>query len=203
MPVLPPAVPISEIQELAALKSGNPIAFERLVRDTGPRLLATARRFLPSEDDARDAVQEAFISAFRALPAFEGNSRVSTWLHRILVNVCLMKLRARQRRPERPIEDLLPRFAADGHHAHPVAAWAPVTTQRMEQEELRTLVRAAIDQLPEIYRTVLLLRDIEGLDTDAAATLLDLTPGAVKTRLHRARLALRELLDARFRGESP
>lgn len=201
-PSPPPPADAGETELLARLKAGDPRAFEQLVRDLGPRMLATAKRFLPGDDDAQDAVQEAFISAIRALPNFEGHSRLSTWIHRILVNACLMKLRSRQRRPERLIDDLLPRFAEDGHHAEPVAAWTPPEAG-LEQTELRTLVRSAIDQLPETYRTVLLARDIEGLDTEATATLLGMTPAAVKTRLHRARLALRELLNPHFRGGSP
>ena len=85
---------------LRRLKSGEELAFERLVRDQGGRLLAVARRFLRDEEEARDAVQEGFLSAWRALDRFDQGSRLSTWLHRIVVNACLMRLRTRRRRPE-------------------------------------------------------------------------------------------------------
>ncbi len=90
---------------LERLRSGDDAAFEQLVREHGGRMLAVARRFLRQEEDARDAVQDAFLSAYRALEDFEGNARLSTWLHRIVVNAALMKLRTRRRKPERSIED--------------------------------------------------------------------------------------------------
>jgi RNA polymerase sigma-70 factor (ECF subfamily) len=157
-------------------------------------MLAVARRFLPSDHDARDVLQEAFVAAFRSIGGFAGGAKLSTWLHRIVVNAALMKLRSRRRRREEPIEELLPRFAEDGHHADGVPSWETSTDVLVEREEVRARVRAAIECLPESYRTVLLLRDIEERDTDETAALLGLTPQAVKTRLHRARQALRTLL---------
>jgi RNA polymerase sigma-70 factor (ECF subfamily) len=185
---------------LAALRRGDEGAFERLVREHGGRLLAVSRRFLRNEEDARDALQDAFVSAFRSVDRFEGSSRLSTWLHRIVVNSCLMKLRSRRRHPEEPIEDLLPKFLEDGHAAVPSVAWRRSAEELLEIAETRTLVRAAIDRLPESYRTVLMMRDIEELDTAEAARLLDVSENAVKVRLHRARQALRELLDPALRG---
>ena len=96
---------------LGRLRSGDAAAFEELVRSMGPRLLAVTRRLLRNEDDARDAVQDAYLSAFRGLPAFDGNCQLLTWLHRIAVNAALMKLRRSRRRPEARIDDLLPEFA--------------------------------------------------------------------------------------------
>jgi RNA polymerase sigma-70 factor (ECF subfamily) len=183
---------------LAGLAAGDERAFERLVREQGPRLLAVARRFLRNEEDARDAVQDAFLSAFRALAKFERTSKVSTWLHRIAVNCCLMRLRTRRRKPEQPIEDFLPRFAEDGHQVHPSFSWKGSAETLLEEGETRRIVREAIDRLPESYRTVLLLRDIEELTTEETASLLDVSENAVKVRLHRARQALRGVLDAHF-----
>ncbi|HTD53470.1 MAG TPA: sigma-70 family RNA polymerase sigma factor, partial [Thermoanaerobaculia bacterium] len=109
-----------EASLLGALRRGEEKAFEGMVRSFGPRLLSVARRFLRDEEDARDAVQEGFLSAYRSIGTFEGGSQISTWLHRIVVNACLMRLRTRKRRPEESIEELLPRFAEDGHQvAHP------------------------------------------------------------------------------------
>jgi RNA polymerase sigma-70 factor, ECF subfamily len=179
---------------LARLRGGDADAFETMVRRYGGRLLAVATRLLRSEADARDAVQEAFLAAHRALDGFAGDARLSTWLHRIVVNTALMKLRSRRRRPEESIEDLLPRFDAHGDWVEPAERWAASTDALLEQRQTRALVRGAIDRLPEPYRTVLVLRDIEELDTDEAARVLGLTSSAVKTRLHRARQALRTLL---------
>ena len=163
-------------------------------------MLAVARRIVRHDEDAQDVVQEAFLSAFRAIDRFEGQGRLSTWLHRIVVNSALMKLRSRKRRPERPIEDFLPEFLDDGHHVDPPVAWQEGALEKLERAETRTKVRELIDQLPEDYRTVLMLRDIEELDTRETAQLLGITPNAAKIRLHRARIALRELLDPFMRS---
>lgn len=171
------------------------------MRQHGGRLLRVARRFLKSEEDARDAVQDAFVSAFRAIRDFESKARLSTWLHRIVVNACLMKLRAQRRKPEEDIEQYLPQFLEDGHQVEPSVAWNESAETVLEREETRSLVRAAIEKLPETYRTVLLLRDIEELSTDEVAAMLGTTPNAVKIRLHRGRQALRALLDPHMRGE--
>ena len=113
-----------------------------------------------------------------------------------MVNSALMRLRTRRRRPEEPIEPLLPRFLEDGHHAADHREWGAPAQRLLERAEARGLVRRAIDALPESYRTVLLLRDIEELDTCEAAAILGITGNAVKIRLHRARHVLRTLLDA-------
>src|SRR3990172_9044286 len=105
------------------LRAGGDAALSELVRENGGRLLAVARRLLRSEEDARDAVQEAFLNAFRGIERFDGAARLSTWLHRIVINACLMKLRTRGRKPEQPIEELLPRFYADGHPIDPGPPW--------------------------------------------------------------------------------
>jgi RNA polymerase sigma-70 factor (ECF subfamily) len=180
------------------LKGGDEQAFERLVRDNGPRMLALARRLMRDDESARDVVQDAFLSAFRSMGAFAGGSRLSTWLHRIVVNTALMRLRSRRRRPEEPIEPLLPTFKSDGHHVTEFSAW-PDAERSLERREIREIVSRTIDELPESYRAVLLLRDIDGLDTAETARMLELTENAVKIRLHRARQALRTLLDRRFR----
>lgn len=183
---------------LERLRAGEAAAFEELVRSAGPRLLAVTRRLLRNEDDARDAVQDAFLSAFRALAGFDGNCQLVTWLHRIAVNAALMKLRGKKRRPEAPIDDLLPDFDDTGHHRNSIEPWRPEPLAALEREEVRSGVRAAIDRLPDSYRAVLLLRDIEEMSTGETARVLGLSENAVKVRLHRARQALRTLLDPVF-----
>ena len=191
---------------VARLKAGDPGAFEIMVRTMGGRLLSVARGMLRDEEAARDAVQDAFLSAFRSLEGFDGQAQLSTWLHRIVVNAALMKIRTRQRRPEQPLEPLLPAFADDGHHTEPVAAWSQSPERLLEQQETRTIVRAAIAELPETYRVALLLRDIEGLSTREAAVALGISDNALKLRLHRARQALTTLLQKRLgsrQGSTP
>lgn len=186
---------------LRRLRTGESGAYEALVREMGPRLYATALRILHREEDARDAVQDAFLSAFRSLPKFAGDSSLSTWMHRIAINACLMKLRTRRRKPERSIEELLPRYSDNGHRVQVELAdqhGGERPGAALDQRETGEMVRGAIEELPENYRIVLVLRDIEGLDTLEAATVLGMTENALKTRLHRARQALRELLSPRM-----
>jgi len=190
-----------DVELLELVRAGNERACAAMVRRHGGRMLAVARRFLRTEDDSADAVQDAFLAAFRSLDGFEGNSALGTWLHRIVVNVCLMRLRARSRSREVRIDDLLPTFDASGHHSHPVRTWEDQGLARLTRDESRAQVRACIDRLPEPYREVLLLRDIEELDTEQTARHLGINPGAVKTRLHRARQALRTLLEPVVLGE--
>jgi RNA polymerase sigma-70 factor (ECF subfamily) len=186
---------------LERLRLGDGDAFEELVRTNGGRLLAVARRLLRDEEDARDAVQQAFLSAFRALPMFHGQSLLSTWLHRILVNAALMKLRSRARHTEESIEKWLPQFLDDGRHASPVPDSRESVDVLLARREVRLQVREAIDRLPDTYRTIVLLRDIEQLDTAEVAAALGVTVNAVKLRLHRARQALARLLQPVLRPD--
>lgn len=188
-----------EASMLARLRSGDEQAFALLVTALTPRMLATARRMLASDAQAQDAVQESFLAIFRGLPRFEGNAKLSTWAYAIVRNTCLMRLRsARVRREVGAIEDLLPGFQADGHQVQDSRAWKPLDADRNQSQENSRLVREAIDALPDAHRTVLMLRDVEGLSTEEAAQVLDTTPNAVKIRLHRARQALRTLLEPHF-----
>ncbi|HEX9162913.1 MAG TPA: sigma-70 family RNA polymerase sigma factor [Thermoanaerobaculia bacterium] len=183
---------------VSGLRAGDDEAFETLVRLYMARLLRVARRFLKNEEDARDAVQDAFISAFRSIQNFEAGAKLSTWLHRIVVNSSLMKLRSKRRRPEEDIDELLPRFKADGHQVEDSVNWDLSAQEMVEQAERREIVRRAINQLPDTYRVVLLMRDIEEMSTEETAVALGITTAAVKVRLHRARQALRTLLDREF-----
>lgn len=198
----PPASDPEERELLARLRVGDAAAYEELVRTHGPRLLGLARRLVGNDEDARDVLQDAFASAFKGLPGFAGDAKLSTWLHRIVVNRALMKLRTRRRHPEHPIEELLPAFESNGHHAAHYASWSD-PDRVLQRLETRDLVRSQVDRLPDNYRAVIVLRDLEELDTAETARMLGLTENAVKIRLHRARQALRTLLDAHFRGTEP
>jgi RNA polymerase sigma-70 factor (ECF subfamily) len=196
-------VAASERLLIERLRGGDESAYEHLVREHGGRMLAVARRMLRNEEEAQDAVQDAFLSAFKAIDRFEGAARLGTWLHRIVVNAALMRIRsARRRRDEVAIEDLLPRFGKDGHPLDPPTRWRDAAEAVLERKELQKLVLVSIDRLPENYRSVLMLRDIEEMSTEEAASLLKIGAGVVKTRLHRARQALRSLLDPHLRKEA-
>ncbi|MCG3130967.1 MAG: hypothetical protein FLDDKLPJ_01742 [Phycisphaerae bacterium] len=187
---------------LERVRAGDPQAGEDFVRRSAGPMLAVARRYLRCEHDAADAVQEAFQSVFRNLESFSGQSKLSTWMHRIVVNVCLMKLRSSKSRPSVSIESLLPTYDETGHRVGSRSAWGAPPPEQLEKAELREKVRACIDRLPDPYRVVLLLRDIEELDTQETADRLGLSVPAVKVRLHRARQALRTLLESAFMTDS-
>jgi len=190
---------LDEAALLARMQAGDADAFEVCVRTYCGQLLLVARRILRNDEDANDAVQDALLSAFKGITQFQGQSQLGTWLHRIVVNAALGRLRSRQRHPEKSIEDLLPHFGEGEHQIDPPVPWKETPETTLQDRETRALVQRCIGQLPETYRIVLLLRDIEGLATDETAQILGTTSAVVKTRLHRARQALRSLLDPHFR----
>lgn len=190
-----PATAIADTELLAPLRAGEDWAFEVFVHRYTPRLLAVARRFLRSEEDRADAVQDAFLCACRSLGSFAGQAQLSTWLYRIIVNVCLARLRAQSRRGTVPLDDCLPgsdeSCGSERFRTRP----AEEVVSQLVRAETRAQVRACLGRLPEAYRTVLKLRDLDDLDTDQTAHIIGATRAAVKTRLHRARQALGTLLE--------
>lgn len=193
---------------LAALRAREEAAYAALVRRYRGRVLSVTRRILRDEEEARDATQETFLLAFRAMDRFCGAARLSTWLHRIAVNCALMKLRAAaSRRLDQPVQEALREGLLAGA-LHPYLAGGD--PQRagdagLERRQLGQDLNAAIARLPESYRAVLLLRDVEELDTGETARRLGISPANVKVRLHRARLTLRRMLcgGAVYRGGGP
>ncbi len=174
---------------------------EQLVRDNIVWMLRLAGRLLGDRGLAEDAVQDAFISAFRALGKFEGRSSLKTWLHRITVNAALTKLRQSNRRAEHSIDTDLPEF--DQYDCRIEARWhylAPIE-EVIENDDLRSTVNTCINTLPGSYRIVLQLRDLEGYDTSEVAEQLGISEANVKVRLHRARAALKKQLEPILRGE--
>jgi RNA polymerase sigma-70 factor (ECF subfamily) len=191
----PSASPDRGDRELVAgLQRGDEASYEVLVRRHGGAMLAVARRVMRNEEDAREAVQDAFLQAFRSIHHFREEARLSTWLHRIVVNGALMRLRAAGRRPEVSIDELLPQFDDAGAHSEPIQPLWMSVEAALESAEIRAQVRACVDQLPEPYRTVIVLRDLQELSTAEAAIALGISENAVKIRLHRAHQALRTLL---------
>ena len=180
---------------LERLRAGEEEACRELMVTYGGRMLAVARRLLRREQDAEDVVQEAFLSAFRSLAGFEARSDLGSWLHRIVTNAALMRIRADGRRDDRGLDELLPRYLEGGHHVDPPARWADLPDHEAGRRELQGLVRERIGKLPENYRIPLVLRDIEGWSMQRVADELEITYLAAKMRVHRARQALRTLLD--------
>ena len=191
--------PSAEEQELlVGLRARRESAFTRFEALYAGQVYAVARRMLRDDADAQDASQEAFLGAYKSLDSFDGRSRLSTWLTRIVINKCLMKLRSRRRSREVAIETLLPTFKEDGHPTRWTSQWRD-EREDDDRERRVALVRRLIDELPEHYRVVLVLRDVQGLSTEETAEALDDTVNAVKVRLHRARQALRTMLDPHLR----
>jgi RNA polymerase sigma-70 factor (ECF subfamily) len=174
---------------------------ESMVRNNIAWMIAVADRLLADRALAEDAVQEAFISAFRGLDKFQNRSTLRTWLHRITVNTSLMKLRQLKRLAEQPIDEYLPEF--DDNECRVEAVWQaiPSTEEIIANEQHCLQIHAGINQLPDAYRIVLLLRDIEGYDTGEVAQLLDISESNVKVRLHRARAALKKLIEPLLREQ--
>lgn len=172
-----------------------------LVRDNIQWMLALANSLLRDRALAEDAVQDAFISAFRGLDKFESRSSIKTWLHRITVNAALAKLRKIKRQAEQSIDDYLPEF--DQSDCRLESPWSHLSSVQtiLESESLQGQVALAIESLPDNYRIVLQLRDIEGYDTAEVADAVGISESNVKVRLHRARAALKKLLEPIMRGE--
>ena len=198
---LPGSVAISEASLVVALKAGDKGAAEILVRTHASWMLAVARRVAGDSALAEDSVQEAFINVFRKIGDFEERSSLKTWLHRIVVNQVLMKLRARRNKNEIPIDELLPAFDANACRIEPPWQFLATPEEIFEREDRRALIHSKINELPESYRIILKLRDIEELTTREVAEGLELSEANVKVRLHRARSALKKLLEPLLKGE--
>ncbi len=182
---------------------GVAIDEEALVRDNIGWMLGLARRLMRDESQAEDIVQEAFLRAFKGLADFEGRSSLQSWLHRVTVNVALSKLRHLKRLAEQPIDEHLPEF--DQYDCRVEVPWSRLASvdEIVESRDTLSRISDAIGELPDAYRIVLQLRDIEEYATSEVAVLLDISESNVKVRLHRARAALKKLLEPILRGEEP
>ncbi|NUT92545.1 MAG: RNA polymerase sigma factor SigM [Saccharothrix sp.] len=171
----------SDADLIAAHAAGDPHAFSELVRRHRDRMWAVALRTLRDPEEAADALQEAFISAFRAAASFRAESQVTTWLHRIVVNACLDRMRRRQTRPTVPLPEAGP--------GEPVAP-----RDAMAERETRLVVQAALNELPEEQRAPIVLVDVEGYSVAETAQLLGIAEGTVKSRCARGRAKLAKVL---------
>ena len=186
---------LDDLSLVHACKEGDSFAFEQLVRRYDVRLFRIAQHVTHNREDAEEAVQDAFLKAFRNLSSFQEKSQFSTWLFRITVNESLMKLRKRHTRE----------MSIEYNHQDPtatspfdIADWAPNPEQLFGALELRKILRSKLQELQPNLRVTFILRDIEGLSTEDTAEILDVTVDAVKARVWRARLRLRQLLTKYF-----
>src|SRR5713101_10083265 len=174
----------------SAAGQGSPAALtpDQVFRDYAPRVYNLARRMLGNDADAEDVTQDVLLQVVRKLDTFRGDSSLPTWLHRVTVNAALAHRRKRAQRAERETHDPLDHFLEDGHHAASVRPWSIAPEQEALDQETHQLVEKAIAQLPEVYRDVYVLADVEGLPNAEIGDMLGLSLPAVKSRLHRARL---------------
>ena len=178
-------------------KTGDYQAFEALVNRYEGKVYRLAMRMLRNQEDAEDALQEAFLQVYRGLKGFEGRSSFSTWLFRLATNVCLMKIRHRETEPAPllPLEDYLPRHEEE----HPyIQDWPDKPEEVLLNKESRQKMLQALERLPAEYRAVFILRDVEGFSNAETGEALGISVAAVKSRLHRARLTLRGMLSSYF-----
>ncbi len=178
-------------------RDGDTSAFEQLVSRYERKIYRLARHITDSESDAEDVLQETFLKAYGHLDGFQGNSKFYTWLVRIAVNESLMKLR--KRKSGRTVSLDEPSDNGDEPLVREVAVWEGNPEEQYSNEELRSILEKAIQSLKPAFRTVFVLRDVEELSTEETAAALDLSIPAVKSRLLRARLELRERLTRIFR----
>lgn len=167
-------------------------AFGELVTRYESKVYSLAMKMLRNPEDAEDVLQDTFLRAYRGIKSFKGNSTFSTWVYRITANSALMRLRKKQL-PQVSIEDADERDAPIS-----IADWAPGPVEQLLNQEMQKVMDEAIDALPAEFRQVFILRDVEEMSNAEVAEILDLTVAAVKSRLHRARLKVRNRLAQYF-----
>lgn len=189
-------VPDSVLVERA--RKGDSRAFEELVRRYEHKVYSITYRMLGKEEDANEAMQDAFLRAYRFLRKFEGKSSFYTWLYRIATNVSLTRLRKRKSPPTVSLDEPI---GEDGSGPREIADDRAMPETDFRRKKLREAIKQAIDSLPADYKAVLILRDLEGLPNDEVGEALNLSVPAVKSRLHRGRLILREKLSRYMTGD--
>jgi len=184
---------------LDGLRGGNPEAVEALFDRFHGKIYSLAMSILKNESDAEEAVQDVFMTVVQKAHTFKGNSALYSWIYRICVNTCLMRLRGKRRHETVSIEEFMPVFTEEGMHASLIDDWSKEVERKALDKELGQVIRKSTESLSEKYRVVFVLSDVEGLSNEETAKILGLTVPAVKSRLHRARLYLREQLSRYLR----
>ena len=198
----PPAPTGGDDELCARLRAGSPSAVDELLRLYQGKIFNLAMSILKNESDAEEAAQDVFMTVIRKVGTFQGNSAFYSWIYRICVNTCLMRLRGKRRNETVSIEEFMPVFTDEGMHASPMDDWSKEVERDALNEELGRMIRRFTEELSEKYRVVFVLSDVEGLSNEETARILGLTVPAIKSRLHRARLYLREQLSRYLRDDS-
>jgi RNA polymerase sigma-70 factor (ECF subfamily) len=190
-----------ESRMIASILAGDAQLFHELIRPYERRVYAMALSFLRNEADAEDVTQEAFLKAFRSLAGFRGDAKFGTWL----VSITLNEARSRIRRRDAIKMESLDEPQDDQEHSSPALLrdWKEIPSEALERKEVRSLLQKAISSLPQIYREVFQLRDIEQLSVNEAAQALGITVSSVKVRLHRARMMLQKNLAPQLKELAP
>jgi RNA polymerase sigma-70 factor (ECF subfamily) len=192
----------SEVALLERLRAGDTTALEPLMERFASRVYSVAHGITGSAPDAEEVVQDVFLTLCRKAGDFEARAALSTWLYRIAVNAALNKRRGRRAQVETSLEDYLPKYTDDGHRegdrSFLLADWSQMPDEVLLSQEGRGVVRLAVEALPAHYRIVLLLRDVEELPSQQVAEIVGDSVASVKSRLHRARMALREQLTRTY-----
>ena len=196
-PAPPTEAPSDELDLVARAKAGDGAAFSVLIGRYEGKIFRLAMNITQNREDAEDVLQEAFFKAYEHLSQFQGNSKFYTWIVRIAVNQALMKLRKRKSDRTVSLDEQID--TGEDTVVREIAAWDPDPEQQYSQEELHKILNEAVTSLAPIYRTVFTLRDVDGLSTEETAEALDLSVPAVKSRLLRARLQLRDKLTRFFK----
>lgn len=188
------------------LRAHDPSVLEILMERHSPRVYRVAYGITRSHADAEEVVQDVFLTLFRKIDAFEGRASLGTWLYRVAANAALIKRRGKRGEAHASLEDYLPTFKADGHREGDrtllLADWSATPERELLSGEARRILEDGLSLLPDHYRAILVLRDVEELTNEEVAEVLDESVASVKSRLHRARMALREVLTRRL-GPTP
>jgi RNA polymerase sigma-70 factor (ECF subfamily) len=196
----------AEVALIERLRAQDPSVVEVLMEQYSPRIYRVAFGITKSHGDAEEVVQDVFLTLFRKIDSFEGRSALGTWLYRVAANAALIKRRGKRAEVEVSLEDYLPTFKADGHRegdrALLLADWSATPEGELLSGEARQILEEGLALLPEHYRAILVLRDVEELSNEEVAEVLGESVASVKSRLHRARMALREVLTRRLAGRT-
>ena len=184
-------------------QGGNLEAYDKIAEIYQKKIYGLSFNLTRNQMDAQDVTQEVLLTLFRKIHTFQGKSAFSSWVYRITLNASYMKLRSKKKEPNVSIDELMPSFNRAGFQQEKIQDWSENTESLLFTNETRDVINKAIALLPEKEKVVFLLRDVEGLSTEKAGEILDLTVPAVKSRLHRARLFLRKKLSSYFEEFSP
>jgi len=192
----------ADLQLVERVRTGDAAALETLMDRYASRIYRLAHGITRNEADAEEVVQDVFLTVFRKIHSFEGRAALGSWIYRVATNTALVKRRGKRAEIEVSLDSQLPSFLSDGHRAGDpafiLADWSRTPETDLLSRETREILHRAIDALPDRYRTVLVLRDVEGLSNEEVAEVVGESLAAVKSRLHRARMVLREELTRRL-----